>query len=269
MASSFESKLAPEIRLEIYSHALCFNRPLKKTTTSCTTTAGISSLLAVSKNIYNEAIDVFYEVNTFTFHLGTVCPLRKGIAARKRLFTHKYRSLRFVTDDSMIACGAECLLALLAEMRGADNLRRVTAVEVVLQQGTLQLQSLLTGLKSTGHALEFTAVGHFTATPMAGIHGPRLRFEYPAISTTWFCLAEFISFQHRFVTAVQEPELGTVKKRLLREARQSLKEWQGSQIRRLGAEPGGVGIEDLRPWVTVAHTAEENMRATKALAPFV
>ncbi|KAK5119399.1 hypothetical protein LTR85_007499 [Meristemomyces frigidus] len=262
MASPFETKLPGEIRLAIYGDAFHFTGPLKKGPANSAATSTITSLLAVNKNIYNEAVDTLYEGNIFNFHLSSVCAERIATASRKRMFMHPYRELQIVTDASMLPCDVTCLLKLISDLgraaTSATSAPRVRVVTVLLQHGGFDLQRLLPGLESAGYAVNFTAVGRLDTMPKDK-RLPRLRFQYPAMAVKWPSLA-----------AIEPLNLGSLGKqsdrRLVEAACRFLNNFYAQEKERLAGE--GLDERALLVWADSphAHAADEHRRITDVLA---
>ncbi|KAK5119489.1 hypothetical protein LTR85_007589 [Meristemomyces frigidus] len=201
MASNFESKLPPEIRLEIYRFALHFDKPLVHATEPQLPLQQLSpatpaALLAVNRKIHEEAVDVFYEQNTFSFPHAAVCKHARNtnLEAWTRLLAHAYRSLIIVIDERRHCHPLHCFEDILEELSDAKVMPKLRTVTVsckwLVNANARRICNYFRGL---GCIVTFTGVGRYhvvgAAYPDTAAHDQLWRFEYPALLDVWSRLA--------------------------------------------------------------------------------
>ncbi|KAK5687569.1 hypothetical protein LTS10_001708 [Elasticomyces elasticus] len=187
MAGMFETKLPPEIRLEVYKYLLTAGHRLTRVEpTECRELLAQTSILATNKLIHKEAIEVFRDVNTFAVPLRELCQGCNPTGASKSIQLFKPAGSMTVVAEGCGPCCRGTLRALFRLLKGRD-------FELVMMDSSLGLRS---------------AFGHVLATPESKVGslvynirpGGSLTCRYPAIS----CAFDYITT----LPPDQSPELG-------------------------------------------------------------
>ncbi|KAK6388570.1 hypothetical protein LTR65_007726 [Meristemomyces frigidus] len=156
------SKLSAELRLEIYGHVLYVDsplRPLKSDTTSAKAPCVDTAILAVNKQIHEEAKDCLYEINVFSLSWPDTC------AADTKL---KSVTVQLKDNHPVLTQGPHRQL-----------------------RPNIDSGSLIEALKAANMGLRYTGIACLDILPQLEASSddpqqtPRLRIEYPDAIKAW------------------------------------------------------------------------------------
>ncbi|KAK5119404.1 hypothetical protein LTR85_007504 [Meristemomyces frigidus] len=195
---SFDGKLPPEIRLQIYGYLLHSDHPLKRPNEeTLQDRRAHTAILGVNKLISEEATESFYEHNTFVLELADV--LRSDSSATEpsidaqQLDGKPYGDLQISCNlDYSAADARKCdLVRVLAVLRVFGHICETKPPKlrtVFFRLGNNNFNSLTRVLgdlfATSGSKVVFTAVGRFELTPCLP-HEPKVVFEYSDIAVLW------------------------------------------------------------------------------------
>ncbi|KAK3643865.1 hypothetical protein LTR56_009960 [Elasticomyces elasticus] len=185
MANMFETKLPPEMRLEVYKHLLATDHRLTRVgPTECRELLAQTSILETNKLIFKEAVEVFRDVNNFAVPLRELCQRCNPTGESKSAALLKKSGTVTVVAEGCGHCCQGTLLALFRSLEGRD-------FDVVMMDSSLPF-----------------ALGHGATTTKSKVgslaynfkSGASLTCRYPAIS----CAFNYIMT----LPPDQAPELG-------------------------------------------------------------
>ncbi|KAK4548748.1 hypothetical protein LTR36_008521 [Oleoguttula mirabilis] len=273
-STSFDIRLPAEIRLRIYGYVLHSDHRLKRPDGETPRDRHAhTSILAVSKLVHHEAVDVLYENNTFVLELGDI--LRSdGSEAEPIIDTQLLDGKSY--GNLQIMCNLHCtaddarkrdltrVLSVLRVSRHLSEVRSPKLQTVLFRLGNNNFNSLTHVLGSSfagsGSSLTFTAVGRFAPTPW--LPGEtKFAFEYTDVATLWDCFAgldpgdRYLRPNHPFVPEQLE-HLPITLSEVLKQARI----WLGAQYSTQKHFPTEVGN-----WVSRPHSSAKLQEITEYL----
>ncbi|KAK5703459.1 hypothetical protein LTR17_022101 [Elasticomyces elasticus] len=169
MANMFETKLPPEIRLEVYKHLLAADYRLTRVgPTECRDLLAQTSILGTNKLIFKEAVEVFREVNTFAVALRELCQRCNPTGASKSAALLKKSGTVTVVAEGCGHCCQGTIRALFRSLEGRD-------FEVVMMDSSLPLSDAQGNMAATTKSKVGSLAYKFKS-------GASLTCSYPAIS---------------------------------------------------------------------------------------
>ncbi|KAK3625059.1 hypothetical protein LTR56_013646 [Elasticomyces elasticus] len=176
MAGMFETKLPPEVRLEVYKHLLTVGHRLTRVEpTECRGLLAQTSILATNKLVYKEAVEVFRDVNTFAVPLRELCQGCNPNGASKSAALLKKSGTVTVVVEGCSPCCEGKIRALFRSLEGRD-------LEVIMMDGSFRLVHSLGQPAATTTSTVGSLVYNFSS-------GASLICRYPAIS----CALDYVN----------------------------------------------------------------------------
>ncbi|KAK5117195.1 hypothetical protein LTR85_008963 [Meristemomyces frigidus] len=195
MAFDHFSKLPAELRLRIYGLVLDFERLLVRVNSTNVNKPRINiSVLAVSKQIHDEAEDVFYELNTFSLAFPEFYYSDNGKVRSNPLTAHPYRSIAIVVDKPMRSCNTRRLVDVLIKASTCAADTKVKSVTVRLEDNYPIFEAFESrpgvedSLKAAGMIMRFTDIACVAISPydeVLAASSPRVRIEWPRTIKEW------------------------------------------------------------------------------------
>ncbi|KAK5705804.1 hypothetical protein LTR17_021352 [Elasticomyces elasticus] len=176
MAGMFETRLPPEVRLEVYKHLLTTGHRLTRVEpTECRELLAQTSILATNKLIYKEAVEVFRDVNTFAVPLRELCQGCNPAGASKSAALLKKSGTVTVVVEGCGPCCESTVRGLSRSLKGRD-------LEVIMMDGSLPLHNSFGQPAATATSTFGSLMYHFSS-------GASIICKYPAIS----CALDYVN----------------------------------------------------------------------------